>query len=291
MPDLSLIIPAHNEAAVLRRLLQPLCEQAMRRGVDVQAVVVANGCTDNTVDVAREAWPEATVIDTQTPGKSNALNLGDATAGDVWPRCYVDGDVVIDLNALLQLRDALDENGVHAVAPEADWDLSHCSRAVRRFYAIDALMPSHREGIGGSGVYMVSKEGRARFDRWPKIIADDSFLRRHFKPDQRKTVLGVHSTVTPPASVGELVRIKTRSQLGNLELRSKYPQLTGNRGASNRPALQKLLLRPTRWPALATYAYVKGLARLRSRKQFAKLDQYVWERDDSSRNVPQASGG
>lgn len=52
--NVSIVVPAHNEAANIRRLLTALLEQQTRVARILEIVVVASGCTDETADVARE---------------------------------------------------------------------------------------------------------------------------------------------------------------------------------------------------------------------------------------------
>lgn len=52
--NVSICVPAHNEAANIRRLLTALLEQDTRLARIVEIVVVASGCTDDTADVARQ---------------------------------------------------------------------------------------------------------------------------------------------------------------------------------------------------------------------------------------------
>jgi cellulose synthase/poly-beta-1,6-N-acetylglucosamine synthase-like glycosyltransferase len=52
--NVSICVPAHNEAANIRRLLTGLLEQHTRLARIVEIVVVASGCTDDTAEVARE---------------------------------------------------------------------------------------------------------------------------------------------------------------------------------------------------------------------------------------------
>ena len=52
--NVSIVVPAHNEAANIRRLLTALLEQQTRVARIVEIVVVASGCTDDTAEVARE---------------------------------------------------------------------------------------------------------------------------------------------------------------------------------------------------------------------------------------------
>jgi cellulose synthase/poly-beta-1,6-N-acetylglucosamine synthase-like glycosyltransferase len=52
--NVSIVVPAYNEAANMRRLLSALLDQQTRVARIVEIVVVASGCTDDTADVARE---------------------------------------------------------------------------------------------------------------------------------------------------------------------------------------------------------------------------------------------
>ncbi|HEY4016283.1 MAG TPA: glycosyltransferase family 2 protein [Polyangiaceae bacterium] len=52
--NVSIVVPAYNEAQGIRRLLTALLEQQTREARIVEIMVVASGCTDDTADVARE---------------------------------------------------------------------------------------------------------------------------------------------------------------------------------------------------------------------------------------------
>ena len=62
-PLASVVIPAHNEEAVLGRCLRVLLAGSTPGELDV--VVVANACTDRTAEIAREAGVR--VVETSTP--------------------------------------------------------------------------------------------------------------------------------------------------------------------------------------------------------------------------------
>ncbi len=55
----SVIVPAHNEASVIRRCLDSLNGQA---GLDT-LIVACNGCTDNTAEIVRTEYPHAICLD------------------------------------------------------------------------------------------------------------------------------------------------------------------------------------------------------------------------------------
>jgi hypothetical protein len=169
-------------------------------------------------------------------------------------------------------------------------ELSGCSWAVRAFYDINGRLPSAREGIGGSGVYGLSKAGRSRFERFPDLTADDGFVRVQFTPEERATLSDCYSTVFAPKMLKELIAIKTRSHFGSWELRRAYPELWANKGAANGGTLKQLCLRPWLWPKLAIYGYVKVIARHRAYRRLNRGDHKAWERDQSSRGGVGSSG-
>src|SRR5829696_5509012 len=111
---ISIVIPAHNEANVIGRCLASLLDGAAEGELDV--VVVCNGCTDATADVARRAGPAVRVIETDVPSKSNALNLGDRAARG-FPRFYVDADVVVPLASVREVGRVLESGAALAAAP------------------------------------------------------------------------------------------------------------------------------------------------------------------------------
>ena len=112
-PTVSVIIPAHNEAGYLGRTLEALFASDIA-GLDAQAIVVANGCTDDTVAIAQghEAQARAagwrfTVVDSAEGGKPHALDLGEAEAtGRVL--VYLDADVLLTPGVIGALARALD---------------------------------------------------------------------------------------------------------------------------------------------------------------------------------------
>ena len=74
----SIIIPAHNEQAVLARSIESLKRDTAAHSY--QVILVANVRSDDTAESARRAWDRIDVMETEIPSKSNALNLGDAKA-------------------------------------------------------------------------------------------------------------------------------------------------------------------------------------------------------------------
>ena len=61
----SVVIPAHDEEAVIGRCLDALFEGALPGELDV--VVACNGCTERTAEIAGGYGPAVRVLESDTP--------------------------------------------------------------------------------------------------------------------------------------------------------------------------------------------------------------------------------
>ena len=281
----AIIIPAHNEASVIANTLTALLSQV--RDED-EVIVVSNGCNDNTAHVARQFSPRVTVLETDVPSKTNALNLGDRHAKS-FPRIYLDADIRLAQGALNKLVDALATGPWLAVAPEPQMDLEGANWAVQASYDIWLSLPYCRNGMIGAGVYALSEAGRARFGDFPNVIADDGYVRALYKESERARVAGAISVVRAPASLTWLLKIKTRSRLGGMELARRFPGLLENETKDYSGALRGMLVNPLNWPKVFVYLYVNVVSRAMARERLRNLSHYQWEKDTSSRK-PKAGG-
>jgi glycosyltransferase involved in cell wall biosynthesis len=296
-PAISVAIPAHNEAGVIERTLRALFASINGAGIEnAEVVVVANACTDDTAQVvnrfahqiadppAAGVAPRLRVIETDTPGKTNALNLADA-ALTLFPRWYVDADIAISENAVRDVHASLARPGVCAAAPRMSFDLSQSSAPVCAYYRTWQRMPYFDHGPL-AGAYALTRDARARWTTWPDVISDDGFARLHFQPHERVSVRSASMTVLAPRTWPALLRIKARSRAGGIELRERFPDLFANEDCAPQRSAKRLLRKPARWPDAAVYALANLIATRRAR---AKLDREIrgesrsWERDDTSR--------
>lgn len=103
---LTIIIPAHNEAHILRETIANIDRAVKEYGAPVTIMLLNNNSTDATAAIARlalSACRSATgrVVDVPTPGKSNALNHGlSLVATEFFVR--IDADTQIEPDALLR---------------------------------------------------------------------------------------------------------------------------------------------------------------------------------------------
>jgi glycosyltransferase involved in cell wall biosynthesis len=278
---ISIVVPAHNESSVIARTLSAMIDGSGSGEIDV--VVVCNGCTDDTANIARRFGPTVRVIESDVASKTHALNLGDQIAR-VFPRIYADADIVITVDAIRALATRLERGDVLAVAPTPSINVTGCSWLVREYFGVRARLPSFREGIGGSGVYALSEAGRGRFGEFPNVTADDAYVRVQFKPEERETLAFAMSTVFAPRTIRQLIAVRTRAYYGTFELVRRLPELWINKGADNNQTLIRFLRNPRLWLGLLIYCYVSIFARSCARVRL-RVGTFVWQRDDTSRSA------
>lgn len=209
----SVVIPAHDEAAVITRCLRALADGVAEGDLDV--VVVANGCRDDTAAAAKREG--ATVLETPVAGKANAIRLGDAQCR-VFPRLYLDADSELTGAAVLTMVAALAASGAPACAPTPAFDLSPMSRPARGFHRALHALTGDRRGLSGTGAYMLTEAGHARVFPLPDVIADDAWVHRTFIPEERLVVDAVTAPVRLAHTVPAVIRRRARVRLGNRQL-------------------------------------------------------------------------
>ena len=286
----SVIIPAHNEASVIERTLAALLRSVGDR--DVEIVVVANGCSDDTAERARQFSDRVTVVESEIGSKILALNLGDEHA-TAFPRLYLDGDIEVSETLVGDLFEALAGSEPLAAWPNVKYDTSHSSIIVSAFYYVWTRLPYNRPGRIGVGIYGMNEAGRSKFGIFPKIISDDGFVRGQFGPAERRIVNSCHTTVQAPVTTTDLIKIRTRSRLGVYELRSHDQQALQRHRAGDRLSNTLLtILRPDILLRFPVYVILNIIIRLRARRQLRNLKNYKWERDESTRSsqpIPEAN--
>jgi glycosyltransferase involved in cell wall biosynthesis len=282
MTMISIIIPAHNEANVIGRCLEAMTEGA--EPGELEILVVCNGCSDNTAEVARGFGPAVKVLESPIPSKNAALNLGHQTATS-YPRFYVDADIVLPLDSIRKVAEVLRGGKIHGAAPRIRVDLEQCSWPVRAYYDIWLRTPYVQHGMLGSGVYAISEEGGSRFTTFPDIIADDGFVRLLFEPDERLSVDDTWFLMTPPRTLRSLIHINVRRRVGLYEMAELHPATTQNEAAHQRGELYRSFLKPALWPGLAVYLYAKVACMAIYWVKARQGRQKEWNRDDTSRDT------
>lgn len=276
----SVIVPAHNEAALLPRCLRSLLEQKFE-GV-MRLIVVDNGSQDGTAEIAAawaarlaDAGHEAVVLKLERGNKSEALNAGDALAAG---KCYIylDADVELSAGCVRAVLEAMDEPGVQMCAPRLVVARSK-AWVTRRYARVWTNLPWVSDDAIGGGFYAVTPEGRRRWGRFPDVLAEDTFVQAQFRKCERRIAKSAHFVIRLPDGWSDLLRIRTRWLSGVRQLR---PDVGGEWGRSAFPLggrIKAILRRPGLWPDLPLYALVNLCARWRARRRVV-LGTQIWER-------------
>ncbi|MET0671884.1 MAG: glycosyltransferase [Microbacterium pygmaeum] len=282
MSAISVVIPAHDEATVIGRALTALVD------THAEIVVVANGCSDRTAEIARDFDTDAVtatvrVLELEHGSKIKALNAGSADVS-AYPVAYVDADVIVSGAVLSEIAGRMDEVGALVAAPRMIV-LPSRSWWVRQYYRVWALTDYRASGHIGSGVYILSSTGRARFEEFPDVIADDLYVQRLFAPHERFTPAGLTFSVHAPGTLRALLGRNTRIAAGNQELAVRFPELTppATSVGGARSLLSRVWRRPSLWAGFAVYTAVYLTAHRRAARLLRSRASISWNRDHTTR--------
>jgi len=262
-PVVSVIIPACNEARFIGACLKAVLSSDPLPKHTLEVIVVANGCTDDTVAIAKRftgmAEPRGwrlRIMELPTGSKIAALNAGDDRAiGNI--RVYLDADVVVSPEMLAELTVELATSrarfatGTPRIEVPENWAIAQYARFWQR-------LPYVRMGAPGFGVYAVNTNGRARWGMFPDVIADDTFVRVNFAPSER---VQVDASYRWPMvnSVSRLLRVRRRQDQGTAQIAAQFPHLMANEG---KPAPKLPPLIKADPLGFAVYAAISAIVRL-----------------------------
>ena len=275
----TVVIPAHDEEAVIGRLLSGLVDPS--GATDLEILVVCNGCHDATAAVAG-GFPNVRVIETPVASKQEALRLGNEAARG-FPRVYVDADVELTREDVSALTRALDDPRLLAVAPRRVIPRDGTAWTVRCYYDVWEALPQVRSGIFGRGVIAVSERGYQRIAALPGLMSDDLAISSAFDEQERQVVTSATVVVRPPRTWADLIHRRVRVATGTAQA------YTGDHDwrADSRTSRADLVGLVRHEPALAlrmpVFLAVAVIARRRAAAAVRRGDYTTWLRDDSSR--------
>ena len=261
-PAISIIIPANNESDFIEACLQSLLDQD-GGCPDAEVIVSANACKDDTVSKAQIFVPKFAargwslqVLDSPEPGKLGALNRAEAVASRS-SFAFLDADVLCDADLIGQLAQALNTDapryatGTFALLPAQ----TLISRLYGKFWM---ELPFMKSGAVGAGLFAMNKAGRDRWDAFPDIISDDTFVRLMFTPAER---IEVPARYHWPLVEGfrRLVQVRRRQNAGVEELHALHPEIMKNEDKPEASILQLAMRMPL---AFVVYASVQLAVKL-----------------------------
>lgn len=271
-PIASIVIPAHNEAAVIERCLRSFADGMN----EFEVVVACNGCTDDTA-VRAKAFEGVRVIEVIPASKVAGLNAGDLAA-TVFPRIYLDADIEVTASTLRRLAQTLSA-GAPAAAPLPKLDTTGCTWATKAYFRLWRRLGYVNRNLLGSGIYGLSESGRSRFGEFPDLIADDGFVYSQFAPSERVNPPGAYFTLRAPRNLASTYRRRVRIVQGNKQL-----EATGRTMEVPGPFWHQVLRRDPRL-VLSAFIFlpVNLLAARTADKRLQAGGQVNWNRDTSRR--------
>lgn len=192
----SIIIPAHNEEAVIHKALQSVQQQSF---TDYEIIVVCDACTDGTKQIA-EAYG-AKVIEIEGHSSARARNAGlDAAQGEWVLFCDAD-DWYLHEFVLQQLVQKLDENqNIDLLLFTLIWKgMGYCpvrspkgtiyphvaNKCWRREFIGSTRFPDKEHSVGEDGNFLDSLlKKNPRMVEWDMPLYYYNYLRPGSKSDQ-----------------------------------------------------------------------------------------------------------
>lgn len=212
----TIIIAAYNEENCIGELLSNLGHGKSNL---FQIVVICNGCTDNTENIIREKFPNVYLGIAQTASKSLAIRTAESL-NIGFPRLYLDADIALNQQQAETLfKKVQNDDRIGLFVPSSITDTKSSSYFVDQYYQAWYSTGFVKNKGFGCGCYIINEPSRQTFNLWPELISDDGFLREVF--NDIIILKQVCVTVAAPKTLFSLLKIKTRSKYGNIELK-KY---------------------------------------------------------------------
>jgi hypothetical protein len=235
LPSMVVLVPAHNEEAVLERTLRALGRASYPADL-LEVIVIADNCTDATAEVARRC--DATVWTRDVPdarGKGQALAWAIARLESERPDAsavvFVDADCSVSPNFLLEVAGALADG---AAAVQADYVVASPDESVpvalryAAFRVVNTMRPHGKTRLGLSAGLLGTGMGFRR-----ETLAAIGWQARSIVEDREQHLLLVAAggsvrflpaaEVTSPMPAGAAAETQeSRWEGGRLEVARKY---------------------------------------------------------------------
>lgn len=275
----TILIPAFNEEAVIHRSLSPLAAAA--RDGRFQVIVIANGCTDQTIEAAITACPDAEILDLTEGSKVGALNVGSKRRHG-WVTVCLDADVEITEEAITRLIEPLLVDQADVACGRMIADLTGSTGLVKAFYRGWMLNPYFDAGKPGGVFAMADWVTRDLFPM-PRVVADDEYIARRTEKYRKAYVPLAAFRVHAPKTLTALLNIRRRSRRGTRSLEESG--LISSRPSNHAGALlalKRALPQPRRLFDVAVYFSAMIWVRVTLAWSTSRSST-TWERDETSR--------
>lgn len=177
MPQLSFVIPAYNEEALIGACLESVLTEIRRSGVDAEVVVVNNASADRTGEIAR-GYAGVKVVDEPKKGLVNARHAGfENSTGPLVAN--IDSDTIVPEGWLTTVVKsfAADPKLVCLSGPYIYYDMSAWNRfLIRLFYILTWLIYALNHYVLRVGSVVQGGNFVFRRDAWLKAGGFDTSI-------------------------------------------------------------------------------------------------------------------
>lgn len=231
-------IPAHNEEGLIEMTLRSIYGQTPSDRYIFAFTVVANGCTDNTVKIAKETIgqfkkrpdQEYRVIEQSVTGKARAINTI-LSKGQSDILIYADADVTFSESCFEKVADDLVQEGAvvsgatpDILIPESikNTEIGHLHRAWQLYINRSQTTPAPIGRMLGFR--------RSLLDKLPEnIAAEDKFIAlsamQQFGYEQVRSMPEAIVYSVPPKTIQEAIKQTARNIAAMNQLFNLYPEL------------------------------------------------------------------
>jgi len=270
----TIIIAAYNEENNIAKLLNAL---GSGKSESFQILVVCNGCTDNTENIVNQDFPAVILEVSKIASKSLAIRHAESL-NPGYPRLYLDADISINAEQAEILFQSIDQDKKALFVPSSKTDTQLSDFFVKKYYEAWYSTDFVKQQGFGCGCYLLNEASRQEFELWPELVSDDGFLREIYS--EIIIINKVCVTVSAPKTLRSLLKIKTRSKYGNMELKKFI---------SNDKNIQKIIKKRPQSTLLSAslhqsliYYFVNTYAKLAAHWNIL-TGSFKWHRDNSNR--------
>lgn len=235
-PPISILIAAYNEENNIELTLRSIAKQDYEG--EIQILLIDDGSTDNTVNVAQAfGMPQLEILNANHGGKAAALNYGITSAHHELV-LTIDADTYLKTSALRKIIDKLHSGPSNTVAVAGsiyvrnsrvnwmtkiqEWDYFHAIAVIKR---TQSLFQGTLVAQGAFSLY--KKSALLEVGGWPETVGEDivmtwALLNKGYRIDFAENAI---SFTTVPESYRQFFFQRSRWARGLLEAFRRHPRI------------------------------------------------------------------
>lgn len=233
-------IMAHNEEKVIGKCIDCILLQELREKYELEIFVVANACTDRTVEIVQEKCvrtPNLHLVEVLEKGKSRAIRVFKEKITDwnerqsaedkrIQKLLFIDADIFFETeDAVYQMAETLNRRAdLSAILPASVHKMDDGCKSVLVWHLYEAktILAFAVKGTAFSGqCYMIRNEVAQRIEIPNYIMAEDFYISERLRGGYFRDYNIKYTCSLPTNFRAEIKRI-FRHKLANAQMRSFF---------------------------------------------------------------------